>query len=470
VRYGDRVAMPGFWFRITRRGQWELCVSERVKRSSVALAAIGVSLRGAQAIVSLAGAILLARALGPASRGEYFLFVASVAVLTRVADLGLSSAAIVYASRGQTSRQGLHLALLRAIAYTSGAMLLPLVLLIGLLFVGPWPPPSWLPNHLWLALPILPLTIYEQVWIHFMVGLRRVLTMNLVSVSSGLVMVALIGGLVMWNDGGLETAIGIFVGVTTIKAVVMLLIALRATHQEGSEPVTEVGIGEVFAFGLRGYPNGLANLLWARVPVFVLNAVHGPTAVGIYSVAQQGFDQMLLPAQSTQDAIYQRIARLPRDKATPAMNRYLRTFVWFMLPIVVVSAIAAPRVIPLLFGEAFRDAVSIFEILLVAAALAVVPALLSPYFLGQLERPGLLSVVAWVRLALALAFAIPLVPAMGGIGLALALATAEACSTVITLGLYLRLARTRLSSATVPRLRDLTVMMGSARRGLHGQI
>ena len=63
------------------------------------LTAIGLALRGGQSVISLGSGVLLAHALGPSGRGEYFLFVAAVAVLARVVGLGTSPSAVVFASR-----------------------------------------------------------------------------------------------------------------------------------------------------------------------------------------------------------------------------------------------------------------------------------------------------------------------------------------------------------------------------------
>jgi len=63
------------------------------------LTAIGLALRGGQSVISLASGVLLAHALGPSGRGEYFLFVAAVAVLARVVGLATSPSGVVFASR-----------------------------------------------------------------------------------------------------------------------------------------------------------------------------------------------------------------------------------------------------------------------------------------------------------------------------------------------------------------------------------
>jgi O-antigen/teichoic acid export membrane protein len=212
---------------------------------------------------------------------------------------------------------------------------------------------------------------------------------------------------------------------------------------------------ELLSFSIRGYPNALATLSWSRLPAFILDFTHGAGAVGLFSVAQQVLEQLILPIQAAQDAIYQRVAGLQRAQATRDMNRYLRTGFWAMLPLTVVCAVLSPWAVPLVFGSAFSGAAPVFQILLVSLLASVVPALLSPYFFGQLQRPELASGLAWIRVLLALTLSAVLAAALAEIGVAIALAVADVCSTLLIIYVYVRMAGTPLSQAVIPRGTDL---------------
>jgi O-antigen/teichoic acid export membrane protein len=433
--------------------------------SSLGLTLSGFTLRAVQALTSFVTVILLARALGAAGRGEFFLFLAALAVITRLADLGMSPAAVVYAGRFPQSCGQLHRLLLRVTCgmWVAMAVLATLALALGNLTLVPLPI-----ERCMLALLILPLTMYEQVWIHLMVGMRRVLLMNLVLAGGALLNLSLVCVLVIWQSGGLEAALLVIGLVALAKAVAMLAIAARATRSTDAA-TSELRIREIITFGLRGYPNSLAALLWTRLPGFVLAAVHGPTALGVFSVAQQSVEQILLPAQSTQDAIYQRVTWLDRTRATAAMNQYLRVFLGAMVLAGLLAATVAPLAFASIFGEAFAGSASVFQILLISAPLAVVPALLSPYFLGQLRRPGVVSLAAWGRVGLALVLSLWLAPPFAGVGVALALVMADLVWTAMMLRLYVRLAATPLSSVVIPRANDIALLFGRARALLQGR-
>jgi O-antigen/teichoic acid export membrane protein len=150
------------------------------------------------------------------------------------------------------------------------------------------------------------------------------------------------------------------------------------------------------------------------------------------------------------------------------MNRYLRTFLLGMIPAGLICATLAPMTFGIVFGEAFDGSATLFQILLISATFTVISALLSPYFLGQLQRPGLVSTLSAVRVVVALGLSVPLATQFAGMGLAWALVIADLFFNVLMLGLYLRFARTRVENAMVPRVGDLAVVYGRARALLQG--
>jgi O-antigen/teichoic acid export membrane protein len=422
------------------------------------LTAVGLALRGGQSLISLVNVVLLAHALGPAGRGEYFLFVAAVALLARLVDLGMSASAVVFASRYTGALATIHR---RLAASLLGLWLLAAalgLLVLGTLGRGIGDLPL---EREWLALGVLPLAMYEQVWVHLMVGIRRVVTMNVVQLLAGLASLVLNVGLVVLLPGGVAAAVAIYCGVLAAKTPVMATLAWHSSRRlETDEPPPSMRA--LLWFSLRGYPNALAGLLWARLPAFVLDAFHGSGSVGLFSVAQQVLEQLILPVQATQDAIYQSIARLPRDRATLAMNRYLRVGVWCMLPLALIAGVLAPWAVPFVFGAAFERSAPVFQILLVSLVASVVPALLSPYFFGQLQRPGLASSLAWIRVLLALGLSFALAPALAELGVAAALAIADVCSTLLILTLYVRIAATPVAQAVLPQTGDFGAVLRRA--------
>src|SRR5207245_2573871 len=177
----------------------------------------------------------------------------------------------------------------------------------------------------------------------------------------------------------------------------------------------------------------VSSLIWARAAVFVLNATHGPAAVGIFSVAQQLAEKTLLPIQAMQDVIFSRMARLPQREATATLNRYLRVTIAATMPAIAVLLLLTPLFIVVLFSDAFRGSVGPLRLLLVGSAVQTVPMLLASYFLGQLRRPLLLSFLAWLNAIINVVLLLAFVPAGAEIGAAAAIVATQIIGTLIIL-------------------------------------
>jgi hypothetical protein len=85
--------------------------------------------------------------------------------------------------------------------------------------------------------------------------------------------------------------------------------------------------------------------------------------------------------------------------------------------------------------------------------------MLSPYFFGQLRRPGLLSTLAWLRVLLALALSLVFIPPLAEIGSALAMASADVCATVVLLLIYARMTATPLAEALLPQWATISTVL-----------
>ncbi len=136
------------------------------------------------------------------------------------------------------------------------------------------------------------------------------------------------------------------------------------------------------------------------------------------------------------------------------MNRYLRVGFFGMLCLGTMCAVLAPWCVPVVFGPTFTRSTVVLEILLISSTVTVVPALLSPYFFGQLQRPGLASTLAWIRVLLALGLSLVFAPALAELGVAAALAVADVCSTLIVLMLYVRMSGSSVAQAVLPPTTD----------------
>jgi O-antigen/teichoic acid export membrane protein len=416
--------------------------------STLRLSVVSFGLRVALLLVVVANALVLARKLGPPEFGKYFLLVRLVSVLAALADFGLSQSANAFFGRHREWGRYLHRTVLRLIPR----------FWLGVTLAGDTLLPEFPRALVLIAFAILPLSLYANLWNSMMIGAGRVLKVNVVqlvlcTLSLGLTLVFVVA-----LDGRLLAASLIYLALMIIQFAAMLVMASRLNPDGATKGPPADLQRQLLHFGLRGYVGSLSTLLWTRFPVFLLNATHGAVAVGIFSVGQHLVEKMLLPVQAMQDVIYQKMSVLASRTATLAMNRYLRITWWGMLVVAIIGLLVVPWVITLPLGAAYSGAVPVARILLLGTAFASLSLLLDAYFINQLHRPGLVSILAWGNVLAGLALALLMIPALGERGAAWALSLTQILGAAVYLVIYLRVTRTPLARLAYLHNQDVLLL------------
>ncbi len=424
--------------------------------STLHLSLVGLGLRVAVTLVVLLNTLLIARVLGPSAFGEYFLFFRLVSVLAAFADFGLPQSVNAFYGRHAKSRASIHRVVLRIVP-----ILWVAVTLVGgiiLWFGGDFLLPHMMPLLTGAAFVVLPLSMYANLWNGMMVGAGRIWRVNVVQVLMCSLSLLLTIIFIVILHGGVISAAICYTFVMVVQFIVMMTLELKASRDEElNEPPAQLS-RQMLHFGLRGYLGSISNLLWTRMPVFILNVTHGPTAVGIFSLGQQVVEKLLLPVQAVRDVIYQKMSLLPSQSATPALNRYVRLTAWGMLVVVVAGALCTPLLVTLLLGPQYAQAIQLARILLVGAVFVAISLILDTFFVNQLHRPGLVSIISWFKFFVGLTFAALLIPARGGKGAAAAIALTQILGTVVYLILYIRMTGTHLVKLLFIDAKDLELL------------
>ena len=425
--------------------------------STVKLSLIGLGTRLILAGVNIVSVIALARYLEPQGRGEYFLFQAMVSLLTVFGDLGLSQSANVFSGRQEGRVSAVHSVLVRLV----------LVLWVGLTAVGggilflfgdkllPNFPLEWQV----IAFAVLPIVLYAGFWNSMMVGMGQIWVLNIVQLVISPFQLLLVGVFVIGLSGGVVSAVSIYVATMVIQGLLMIVLVFRLGLRRNDQGHLGELARQMVSFGLRGYVGSVSTMLWMRIPVFLLNVFHGSVSVGIFSVAQQLAEKVLLPMQAVQDAIYRKMSTLSGDEAAQAMNRYLRVVSSGMVMLVFIGMLIAPGVVMLLFGQSYADAAAVFRVLLIGTTFISVSMILSTYILGQRERPGLLSLLAGANAVVCLLLSSWFIPAWAEVGAASALVLTQLLGTVIVFAMYLAMSSTSVNDALLLKSKDVAMLI-----------
>lgn len=417
-------------------------------------------------LVVLTNALVLARSLHPEGFGQYFLFLRVVSVLAALGDLGLSQSANAFYGRHAGSREIIHRIVL---------CLVPVcwlgVTALGTIFIvisGSTLLPNLSSVFAVIAFAVLPFALYANLWNSMMIGMGQIWRVNLLQVFMCSLSLSLSVVFIAVMRRGVQTAVVIYLSVMVLQFLVMLAMQFRAQHNVG-DTLPPVDLAKkMLTFGLRAYPGSLGQLLLMRMPVFVINITHGPAAVGIFSIAQQAVEKILLPVEAIQDGVYQKMSTLPGRLAAAAMTRYMRLTWWGMWAMVLTGILSAYAVVTLLLGPAYAQAVGVMQILFVGSAFAALPLLLDTFFVNQLHRPGLVSIVVWVKFLLGLILALALIPKFGVRGAAVAMTITHLVGCVAYVGLYLRATNTGLKDLLQIERNDITLLKAHALTALAG--
>ena len=175
----------------------------------------------------------------------------------------------------------------------------------------------------------------------------------------------------------------------------------------------------VAAYGTRAELNSISLLLNGRLDFIIVTALVGPAALGIYAVASRAAELLRLPSLAINYVLYPAYARLGGAAAVVQARTAIRRTWWVPAALAVPVAVAAPVLLPLLYGPAFRAAIVPTWILLVGMAGGAVYGVLTA-FLSGIGRPGLTSIAQGAGLAVTVALDLTLIPHLGIIGASIA--------------------------------------------------
>lgn len=424
--------------------------------STLKLLLIGLGSRVASILLIMVSILMLATSLGPAGVGEYFLLLRLVAVLTVFADLGLRQSANVFSGHHEEWASLIQGILLRftLLSWVCTSLVAAGVIWLAKDLLLPNFPGKWV----WVALIVLPMSLYANFWNGLMIGRGRIWQMNLVQLIVSAISLLLIAVFITGLSRGVSAAVTIYVATTVFQFVTMVVVAYRNT------PVREIRGApadlhrQMLKFGLRAHPGALSVLLWMNAPVFLLNSLYGIAAVGIFSVAQQIVEKLLLPIQSMQDAIFKKISALSPQAAITAMNRYVRVTWWLIAISMLVGMIVGPWLVVFFLGERYYAAGQVSRLLLPGTAAISIPLLLSAYFLSQLRRPGLLSILSWINTVINLMLSLVLISRLAEIGAALAITISQVFGATLALMLYMKMTQTPFKELVYLKQADIEVI------------
>jgi lipopolysaccharide/colanic/teichoic acid biosynthesis glycosyltransferase len=236
------------------------------------------------------------------------------------------------------------------------------------------------------------------------------------------------------GDGGLRlTVASLIVSGVLYTATALVRLTRHGFFHDWGRPSWSLA-RQVIAFGARGQ---LGNMLWLtnlRFDFVLLDALAGPAVLGVYAVASKFAELMRLVPTAVNYVLYPRFARLGRARASAEARRLLprsAALTGAMTPFLAVATLVA---LPVIYGRAYRGAVTPAEIIIIGLSVEGAAAVASAYLVG-LGRPGLNSVGMGVGTIITVTLDVILIPRLGAVGGAITSAVTYLTTTVVLVSL-----------------------------------
>jgi O-antigen/teichoic acid export membrane protein len=338
--------------------------------------------------------VVVARSLGAENRGYLQLMALIPLVLSQLGMLGLPSSITFYIAQDPAGAREI-LSGMRG--YLLGSVLAVTAVHAVILFVVFGHASTEILLAAIATLGTAAAWTAQSIGIGILQGLQRFHACNLLRSVQIILYGALATALLVVGVRDLTAIAIIWSGTTVFGGAVSLFVALRGLPQGIHAVKALPRLPDVIRFGIKSMPGLSSPIESFRVDQFLVGALAGPAALGLYVVA---FAFTTLPrfvAQSIGLIAYPQIAaNMSRSLAITVKSLALTAGVVGL--IIAALAICSGWLIPTFFGAEFHDAIVIMRITLLSAFLLSIDRVLNDCARGM-GRPGLgfvAEVASWI--------------------------------------------------------------------------
>jgi O-antigen/teichoic acid export membrane protein len=421
-------------------------------------AALTIGTRFGLAVLIFATDIILARALGPSAKGRFALVLLYSQLAATLIGFGMDQAIAVVSGRSATdARRAVANALVWS-AVVGGAAVLASLWLYGVPSDGG--PPSGplaevLPNlsaaQFTIAAFAIPAELLFNLGLFALLGRGRIASYSGVRLVRRLTLLALLVATALVTR--LDLAAALILNLVSLAAT-LAAIAWAAGRDGlvGGRPSGAL-LGEELRFGGRAVVGTLAERLQFRADAFIVNALAGVRATGVYSVTS-GLAETLWYIPNALGVVMFSRAVDPNADAGRTAAVLTRTTLAVSLVLAIPAALLGPRFVRFVYGPSFADAGVALRLIIPGVVAYSVVAILSRYLTGR-GRPGIGTLVLLLGLGTNVAANLVLVPRFGINGAAAASSLSYGLTALVILVVFLRVSGRGPAETLVVRRSDL---------------
>lgn len=231
----------------------------------------------------------------------------------------------------------------------------------------------------------------------------------------------------------------------------------------------DAGMRVVLSFSAPAYLSNLVQFLNYRLDLFLVNAMVGLHAVGIYALAVSVAQLLWLMAQAAALVLLPRVAS---EADTPRGNgirsaQVARLTLYLTVAGALFLGLFGGLLIPLIYGEKFRESLEPFLLLLPGISGFTLVTVLSAHIAG-IGRPSINLISASAGLLVTLILDLALIPTIGVRGAAIASSVSYLTSAIVTTTVFCVMTGLSPLSVLVPTSSDLALAKRLADRARRG--
>src|SRR5579872_3813540 len=326
--------------------------------------------------LAVVGNIIIARALGAYGKGIFTYIGATIGLLITF-TAGQSAAVAWQFAKQKLGAKTIYAAMQRILA----AVTVPVICVCIVLSVvqkSQWP--------LAVVAAALPFSVYNQASSGFFLARGNVRAVNMqLLITSGLFSLALILVLIVAHlgmTGLIATWLACLIA-ASIYTRLQLQRYLTAGEPHGATPP----VRDQFWFGAKVSLNALVSYLNFRIDIFIILAMLGAKALGIYSIGIGAGQLVWQLSRPIGTAAFGRIASGTEKQAAELTAKCMRHSIGIVLAAAICIYFFAPALITLVYGTQFAPAGAVVRFLLPGIVMYSAMPILSTFFTQQMSKP-----------------------------------------------------------------------------------
>ncbi|HZP56111.1 MAG TPA: polysaccharide biosynthesis C-terminal domain-containing protein [Dehalococcoidia bacterium] len=409
----------------------------------------------ADGVLAFATGAVIARALGADGRGAYALFVLSAAFAQLVLGMGIGNAGIYYLNRREIALRDVLGAVHAVVAFAA------VVSAITVSAIVPWAGEIFGDGiSPWLFVAAVPLLLYLALLRLVLQALQRFVALGVTVVGQQVLVLALVTGIWVAGDVTREGVIVALIAASAAAAA-FALVRVGLAEVDVMRALRPAALQRLVTFGVQGEVGNALQALNYRLDQFLVRAFVSLAGVGIYATSASLTESLFVMANAVALVLMPRLSA-DEDEAAWMTPIACRNTLALAAAGSVALAIAAPVVVPLVFGHAFDDSVQALWLLLPGTVALTGSKVLASYIFSR-GRPLVNTAITAVSVVVTLVADVVLIPAFGVNGAAVASSLAYLVHFGAALVAYRRISGAPALDAVLARPSDARLYAEAAR-------